>query len=384
MGGVFVSYRRQDSQGSTGRLADRLGQLVGDDIPVFVDIDSIRPGQDFRRVIADTLAKCDVTLVIIGPRWLSATDDKGRRRLDDPTDLHRLEVESALASTATTIPVLVEGAAMPSADELPDSIEQLAYLHAAEVLVRRFAADADYLAEMITTEVARVSSLEPPPAPPTPEPSAIAESVAEPEPVSPEPVAVPVVEADTPAHEAATDPVEPAAKDRRPLLLAAALGAIVLGIVVLVAVLSDGDDDSAGSLGDDKAGLTAPELAENTADASASVFSLEVGQCFNADPTSTGDMMVVDCSELHFHEVFAVYPSFSGTPPGAEILVDGCNSRFRDAVGVDYANSVYYFSAIWPDDASWDAGQRDVVCFGYTQDAEARSVSSGSMLGSNR
>jgi hypothetical protein len=150
MGGVFISYRRADSQGTTGRLADRLQQILGRDAPLFYDIDSIRPGEDFQQVIEETLAQCDVTLVMIGPQWTTLADANGRRRLDDPADLVRLEVEESLKSSSTTvIPVLVDGASMPGPNELPESIRSLSSVHAAELTPRGFANDTDVLAQRI-------------------------------------------------------------------------------------------------------------------------------------------------------------------------------------------------------------------------------------------
>ena len=118
--GLFISYRRSDSQGSTGRLTDHLRQNgFGSEGDMFLDIDArIPPGVNFRKVIDETLAKCDLVIVVIGRHWLDATDSKGRRRLDRPSDTHRLEVASALESEARVIPVLVEGADHPS-EEYP-------------------------------------------------------------------------------------------------------------------------------------------------------------------------------------------------------------------------------------------------------------------------
>jgi TIR domain-containing protein len=84
-GGVFISYRRQESSGLAGRLYDRLAARFGDD-QVFMDVDAIAPGLDFTEVLADAVSTCEVLLAIIGPRWLNATDEEGRPRLDDPND----------------------------------------------------------------------------------------------------------------------------------------------------------------------------------------------------------------------------------------------------------------------------------------------------------
>src|SRR5215470_2835610 len=93
---IFLSYRRSDSGGYAGRLYDRLSEAFGKE-HVFMDVDSISFGEDFVETIAKTLRSCKVFLVLIGPTWLSATDSSGRRRLDLPTDIVRVEVVTALA-----------------------------------------------------------------------------------------------------------------------------------------------------------------------------------------------------------------------------------------------------------------------------------------------
>lgn len=131
MSGIFLSYRRDDSAGFTGRLADRLEARFGAG-SVFMDVDDIRPGEDYQHAIDSQLRSVDVVLVIIGPRWLAATGD-GQRRLDDPRDVVRLEIETALASGKPVIPVLVGGAAMPGEEQLPAPLGGLAR-HQAVVL----------------------------------------------------------------------------------------------------------------------------------------------------------------------------------------------------------------------------------------------------------
>src|SRR5690606_32934164 len=112
----FISYRRADSQTITGRIYDRLADKFGAE-NVFKDVDSIGYGKDFRGAIRESINTCDVVLVIIGKTWLTLTDERGKRRIDNQNDFVRLEVENALQRDAIlTIPVLVEGAAMPSAD----------------------------------------------------------------------------------------------------------------------------------------------------------------------------------------------------------------------------------------------------------------------------
>jgi hypothetical protein len=112
---------------------------------VFMDIDTIQPGEDFREAIAQTMRTCDVVIVVIGPSWLSAQDRAGNRRLDDEGDTHRAEVVAALAADVRVVPVLVGGAAMPKVSELPEPLRDLAYRNAAVIEDRRFASDVGAL-----------------------------------------------------------------------------------------------------------------------------------------------------------------------------------------------------------------------------------------------
>jgi hypothetical protein len=106
---IFISYRREDSELITGRIDDHLASHFGRR-NVFRDLDSILPGVDFRTNISETVGNCDVQLVMIGPQWLTVSHREGarqgQRRLDDPDDLVRIEVESALARGIPVIPVL--------------------------------------------------------------------------------------------------------------------------------------------------------------------------------------------------------------------------------------------------------------------------------------
>jgi hypothetical protein len=124
---IFMSYRRDDSRAYAGRLYDRLVYEFGQD-SVFKDVFDIQPGADFPTVIAREIAACDAVLVVIGTRWLTITDRAGVRRLDDPADFVRVEVETALAQEGKLIiPVLIDGAAMPAPSDLPTSLRGLAY-----------------------------------------------------------------------------------------------------------------------------------------------------------------------------------------------------------------------------------------------------------------
>jgi hypothetical protein len=145
---IFINYRREDSAGHAGRLFDALsGHFEG---RLFMDVDNLDPGTDFIEAIEEAVGSCEALIVVIGRDWLNIADDKtGRRRLDDPADFVRLEVESALARKVRVIPVLVQDAAMPSAAELPPSIAALARRHAIELSDDRWAYDVDRLTRTI-------------------------------------------------------------------------------------------------------------------------------------------------------------------------------------------------------------------------------------------
>ena len=122
---IFISYRRSDSRMQANGLSEALrGRLPS--AQVFMDIDSIPPGADFETHIRDEINRCNVVLVLIGDDWLSPTND-GTRRIDDPKDWVRAEVETALQTKEVlVIPILVEGASMPTASELPEDLAPLA------------------------------------------------------------------------------------------------------------------------------------------------------------------------------------------------------------------------------------------------------------------
>ena len=126
MGGVFISYRRDDTAPYAGRLRDGLTAVFGKD-QVFRDVDRVAPGERFPAVIERAIGSCDAVITLIGPRWLSAQDDTRGRRLEDPRDYVRQEVAAALRrEDVLVIPVLVEGAEMPEPDALPEDLAPLA------------------------------------------------------------------------------------------------------------------------------------------------------------------------------------------------------------------------------------------------------------------
>src|SRR5271166_191609 len=143
-GQIFISYRRDTSAMSAGRLYDRLSSHFASN-QIFMDVDTIEPGVDFVRTIEEAVAACDVLIAVIGGRWLISPDEKGRRRLDNPEDFVRVEIATALKRGIRVIPVLVEGASMPRSGDLPNDLKSLVRRQALEVSHNRFRADSERL-----------------------------------------------------------------------------------------------------------------------------------------------------------------------------------------------------------------------------------------------
>lgn len=140
---VFISYRREDSAGYTGRLYDSLRPHFADD-NVFLDVSGIDSGRKFADVIQGAIHSCDVLLAVIGPEWLTCVAN-GKRRIDDPNDLVRTEILTALNGGIGVIPVLVGGATPLPANALPPALQPLAALDAHDMTDERWAYDADRL-----------------------------------------------------------------------------------------------------------------------------------------------------------------------------------------------------------------------------------------------
>ena len=138
--GVFVSYRRSDEPAFSGRLYDRLTAELGAD-RVFMDVDSIELGVDFFDVLDEALGRCAVLVAVIGSRWVDATGADGGRRLDDPDDYVRMEIERALSRGIHVIPVLVDGVRMPAHSDLPVTLAPLIRRQAQTIFHARFGAD---------------------------------------------------------------------------------------------------------------------------------------------------------------------------------------------------------------------------------------------------
>src|SRR6266540_2276935 len=156
-GRIFISYRREETAYPAGWLFDRLadhfagGQVIKND-------DSIQLGDDFVEVITRAVGSCDVLLALIGDEWLTIADEDGRRRLDSPEDFVRLEIETALTRNVLVIPILVEGARMPRADELPASLAKLVRRQALELSPSRFDFDTRRLLRVLDSSLAEAQA----------------------------------------------------------------------------------------------------------------------------------------------------------------------------------------------------------------------------------
>jgi hypothetical protein len=145
---IFVSYRRDDARGDAGRLTDNLKLHFGDN-QIFRDVEAIEAGVDFVEAINIAVSQCAVLLAIMGPNWLKVTDSQSRRRLDDPNDFVRLEIAAALQRNIRVVPVLVGGAVMPKAEDLPQGLESLARRQAHELSDPRWDFDVRQLIETL-------------------------------------------------------------------------------------------------------------------------------------------------------------------------------------------------------------------------------------------
>jgi hypothetical protein len=164
LGAIFISYRRSDSQGESGRLFDDLVRQFGK-TAVFMDVLGIDAGRDFRRAIDDSVQSCSVLLAMIGSLWLEAADEQGSHRLENEADYVRLEIAAALRRDIPVVPVLLRGAKMPRSVQLPAEIADLAYRNAVELSHARWKSDAQVLIKalrpMVGDAAAPVSSASP-------------------------------------------------------------------------------------------------------------------------------------------------------------------------------------------------------------------------------
>ena len=221
MRAIFISYRRNDSEGEAGRLFDDLVREFGED-SVFMDVAAIEAGRDFRKAIDESVATCGVLLAVIGKNWVDAKDDTGRRRLDDPMDFVRLETASALKRDIPVIPVIVRGAAMPRPEQLPEDLKDLAYRNFLELTHARWNSDLQLL---ITALQRRLSGHK------SEQLAAVADVEAKKEPSSPP------IEASRPQPTVAKISGEPAARATKPKWLPFAIAALCVVVAVAAFLL---------------------------------------------------------------------------------------------------------------------------------------------------
>jgi len=156
MTNIFISYRRDDASGHAGRLSDRLVARFGPE-RVFMDVSDIQPGQNFEQAIEQTLARCDHLLAVIGPQWLTSLT----ARLATGEDFVRSEIAAALSRGTTVIPVLVGGAEMPPASQLPADLTAFARCQAVTIHDHVFDEDAARLVKFLAGGIDAVETPHP-------------------------------------------------------------------------------------------------------------------------------------------------------------------------------------------------------------------------------
>jgi TPR repeat protein len=149
LGGVFICYRREDSAGFARLIYDRLTHKLGHE-SVFFDVDNIAPGLDFVDILSERVGQCDALIAVIGRNWASSKYLDDQRRLDDPNDFVRIEIEAALSRKIRVIPILVDGATMPRPDDLPDTLKKLTRRQGIEISHTRFDSDVERLTRALS------------------------------------------------------------------------------------------------------------------------------------------------------------------------------------------------------------------------------------------
>jgi len=157
MAGIFISYRREDTAPWAGRIYERLAHEFSRN-QLFMDVDNIAPGLDFVEVLEEQIAACDALLVLIGRDWVEAKNVSGQRRLDDPNDFVRVEVEAALRRNVRVIPILVDGARMPAHEDLPECLRPLLRRNAVELTHARFGTDVKRLTDALAPLIKKVDA----------------------------------------------------------------------------------------------------------------------------------------------------------------------------------------------------------------------------------
>ncbi len=155
MSTVFISYRREITAGEARALFNEFLGKLGEN-SVFMDVDSIALGRDFRGALQKTLESCDLMLVLIGKDWADVKDEEGRPRLHNPGDFVRLEIEAALKRDIVVTPILVQGAHMPAPEQLPAEIRDLVYRNGFELSHNRWESDFAEMTRRLNLDIAKV------------------------------------------------------------------------------------------------------------------------------------------------------------------------------------------------------------------------------------
>lgn len=163
-GKIFISYRREDTSGESGRLKDKLEQVFGQD-NIFYDVETLEAGLNFDQSIAKALGESKVLLAMIGPHWLKVEDANGVKRIQKPQDWVRKEIAEALKREIRVIPVLVNGAAMPDPEELPEDLKELSMKHAQELTSSRWSYDVGELTKVLEKLIIKKTAPKPEPQP---------------------------------------------------------------------------------------------------------------------------------------------------------------------------------------------------------------------------
>src|ERR1700722_6656203 len=154
MSTVFISYRREITAGEARALFNELLGKLGKN-SLFMDVDSIALGRDFRGALQKTLESCDLMLVLIGRDWADVKDEEGRPRLHNPGDFVRLEIEAALKRDIVVTPILVQGAHMPAPEQLPADIRDLVYRNGFELSHNRWESDFAEMTRRLNLDIAK-------------------------------------------------------------------------------------------------------------------------------------------------------------------------------------------------------------------------------------
>lgn len=163
-GKIFISYRREDTSGESGRLKDKLEQVFGPE-NIFYDVETLEAGLNFDQSIAKALSESKVLLAMIGPHWLKVVDSKGISRIQKPDDWVRKEITEALKRNLRVIPILVNGAEMPDPEELPEELKELSLKHAQELSSSRWNYDVGELTKVLEKIIVKKPEPKPQPQP---------------------------------------------------------------------------------------------------------------------------------------------------------------------------------------------------------------------------